>query len=74
MRVLEDWELESRMSGRSRRNSRFSLTSSLKRKLGSGSMTSSKREALLEQGLLDEGDEGNKGGRDKKKGEDTKWD
>ena len=30
-------------------------------------MTSSKREALLEQGLLDEGDEGNKGGRDKKK-------
>ena len=55
------------MSG-SRRNSRFSLTSSLKRKLGSGSMTSSKRLALLEQGLLgDEGEEGNKGGRDKKK-------
>jgi len=67
-RVLEDWELESRAS---RRNSRFSLTSSLKRKLGSmaGSMTSSKQQALLEEGILG-GEDGKS--RDKKKKKEVK--
>ena len=68
MRVLEDWELESRQSGGSRRSSRFSLTSSLKRRLASGSMTSSKRLALLEQGLLEGGEGGEKGGQGGQKG------
>ena len=67
MRVLEDWELESRAS----KNSKFSLTSSLKRKLGSmaGSMTSSKRLALLESSELEdeEGGGGGGGGGGKKK-------
>ena len=49
MRVLEDWELESRMSGRSK----TSLANSLKRKLGSlTSFTSSKKVALMEMGLM----------------------
>ena len=49
MRVLEDWELESRMSGRSK----TSLAHSLKRKLGSlTSFTSSKKAALMEMGLM----------------------
>ncbi|XP_066910478.1 otoferlin-like [Clytia hemisphaerica] len=71
MRVLEDWELESRAS----KNSKFSLTSSLKRKLGSmaGSMTSSKRLALLESGELDEeGGGGGGGGKKKKKAKKEK--
>ena len=51
MRVLEDWELQSRRS--SRKGSKMSLTSSLKRKFGSlGSLTSSKRAALMEMGVI----------------------
>ena len=59
MRILEDWELESLRSGGGRKNSRFSLTSSLKRKLGSiRSLSSSKRAAIMD-GLVEEHVDGN---------------
>lgn len=65
MRILEDWELESNRS--KRRGSKFSLTSSLKRKFGSfGSMTSSKRAALMEMGVLGGKDETSAEGGEKK--------
>nr|XP_047145918.1 otoferlin-like isoform X1 [Hydra vulgaris] len=58
MRVLEDWELES-LKSNSRKNSRFSLTSSMKRKLGSiTSKTSSKRAAMEADAMLVEGNNG----------------
>lgn len=72
MRVLEDWELESRRG--SRRNSQFSMTSMLKRKLGSisGSMTSSKKAALLEAGSEDAFDRPASSVKKKKKTEEVK--
>ncbi|XP_065652291.1 otoferlin isoform X5 [Hydra vulgaris] len=67
MRVLEDWELES-LKSNSRKNSRFSLTSSMKRKLGSiTSKTSSKRAAMeAADAMVDGLVEGNNGAIKKK--------